>query len=65
MTEVTLMLRWFYRAAQILSTFCPVRVVTCATSSDCAYHVDNMKVEKDLDMEGEEKVNVKTEKDIQ
>ena len=38
---------------------------TCATSSDCAYHVGNIKVEKDLDiqrMEGE--VNVKTEKDI-
>ena len=36
---------------------------TCATSSDCAYHFGNMKVEKDLDMQGEEKVDVKTEKD--
>ena len=37
---------------------------TCAASSDCAYHVGNMKVEKDLNMQGEERVNVKTEKDI-
>ena len=27
MTEVTLMLCWFYRAAQILCTFCPVHLV--------------------------------------
>ena len=38
---------------------------TNATSSDCAYHVGNVKVEGDLDMqEEEEEVNVKTEKDI-
>ena len=38
---------------------------TNGTSSDCAYHVGNMKVEKDLDMqEVEEEVNVKTEKGI-
>ena len=37
---------------------------TCAAASDCAYHVGNMKVERDLDMQGEEKVNVKTEKGI-
>jgi len=38
---------------------------TYGTSSDCAYHVGNMKVEKDLDMqEVEEEVNVKTEKGI-
>ena len=38
---------------------------TCAASSDCAYHVGNVKVEEDLDMQGEEgEVNVKTEKGI-
>ena len=38
---------------------------TCATSSDCACHICNMKVEKDLDMQGEEgEVNVKTEENI-
>ena len=37
---------------------------TNATSSDCAYHVGNMKVEEDLDMQVEEEVNVKTEKGI-
>ena len=38
---------------------------TNATSSGCAYHIDNMKVEEDVDMQGdEEEVNVKTEKDI-
>ena len=36
-----------------------------ATSSDCAYHVGNVKVEEDFDMQEEEgEVNVKTEKDI-
>ena len=36
---------------------------TYGTSSDCAYHSDNMKVEEDLDMQEEEgEVNVKTEK---
>jgi len=30
--------------------------------SDCAYHVGNMKVEEDLDMQEEGEVNVKTEK---
>ena len=34
---------------------------TYGTSSDCAYHVGNMKVEGDLDMQEEEEVNVKTE----
>ena len=35
---------------------------TNATSSDCAYHVGNVKVEGDMDMqEEEEEVNVKTE----
>jgi len=34
---------------------------TYGTSSDCAYHGGNMKVEEDLDMQ-EEEVNVKTEK---
>jgi len=38
---------------------------TYGTSSDCAYHIGNMKVEKDLDMQAEEgKVNVKTEKGV-
>jgi len=39
---------------------------TNTTSSDCAYHVGNLKVEVDLDMqeEEEEEVNVKTEKGI-
>ena len=37
---------------------------TNATSSDCAYHVGNVKVEDDLDMQEEGEVNVKTEKDI-
>ena len=38
---------------------------TNATLSDCAYHVDNMKVVEDVDVQGEEgKVNVKTEKGI-
>ena len=36
---------------------------TYGTSSDCAYHVGNMKVEGDLDMQEEEgEGNVKTEK---
>ena len=36
---------------------------TYGTSSDCAYHGGNMKVEEDLDMqEVEGEVNVKTEK---
>ena len=60
------MLCWFYRAAAILYTFCPVRPVkTNATSSDCACHIGNMKVEEDVDMQGEEgELNVKTEKGI-
>ena len=38
---------------------------TNATSSDCAYHVGNVKVEEDLDMQEEEgEVNVKTEIEI-
>ena len=37
---------------------------TCGTSSDCAYHVGNVKVEEDLDMQEEEEVNVKTEKGV-
>jgi len=38
---------------------------TNATSSDCAYHVGNMKVEGDLDMQlVEEEVNVKKERGI-
>jgi len=38
---------------------------TYGTSSDCAYHIGNMKVEKDLDMQAEEgEVNVKTEKGV-
>jgi hypothetical protein len=38
---------------------------TYGTSSDCAYHVGNVKVEEDLDMQEEEgEVNVKTEKGI-
>ena len=37
---------------------------TNATSSDCAYHDGNVKVEEDLDMQVEEEVNVKTEKGI-
>ena len=36
-----------------------------AASSDCAYHIGNMKAEEDVDMQGEEgEVNVKTEKVI-
>ena len=39
---------------------------TNGTSSDCAYHFVNVKVEEDLDMQEEEgEVNVKTEKDIE
>ena len=38
---------------------------TDATSSDCTYHVGNVKVEKDLDVEEEEgEVNVRTGEDI-
>jgi len=37
---------------------------TCGTSSDCAYHVGNVKVEVDLDMQEEEEVNVKTERGV-
>jgi len=38
---------------------------TNAASSDCAYHIGNMKAEEDVDMQGEEgEVNVKTEKGI-
>ena len=38
---------------------------TNATSSDCAYHVGNVKVEKDMDRQVEvEEVNVKTEKGL-
>ena len=59
------MLCWFYRAAAILCTFCPVRRVTNAASSDCAYHIGNMKVEVDFEMQGKEgEVNVKVEKVI-
>ena len=40
-------------------------IETNATSPDCAYHVGNVKVEGDLEMQEEEReVNVKTEKDI-
>jgi len=35
---------------------------TYGTSSDCAYHSGNMKVEGDLEMQQEEELNVKTEK---
>jgi hypothetical protein len=38
---------------------------TNATSSDCAYHVGNVKIVEDLDVKGEEgEVIVKTEKGI-
>ena len=38
---------------------------TNTVSSDCAYHVSNMKVEEDLDMQvEEEELKVKTEKGI-
>jgi hypothetical protein len=38
---------------------------TCATLSDCAYQVVNVKIEDDLDMQEEEgELNVKTEKGI-
>jgi hypothetical protein len=37
---------------------------TYATKSDCTYHVGNVKVEEDLDMQEEGEVNVKTEKGI-
>ena len=38
---------------------------TNAASSDCAYHIGNMKVEEDFELEGKEgEVNVKTEKGI-
>jgi len=38
---------------------------TYATSSDCTYHVGNMNVEEDFDMQVERReVNVKTEKSI-
>ena len=37
---------------------------TFPTSSDCACHIGNIKVEEDMDMQEEEEVNVKTEKDI-
>ena len=36
---------------------------SCEASSDCACHIDNMKVEEDFGMQGEEgEVTVKTEK---
>jgi hypothetical protein len=37
---------------------------TNATSSDCAYHIGNVKVEEDLDIQDVEQVNVKIEKGI-
>ena len=39
---------------------------TNATSSDCAYHIGNVKIEEDLDVQEEEEgeVNVKTEKGV-
>ena len=38
---------------------------TYAASSDCAYHIGNMEVEEDMDMQvEEEEVNVKTEKGV-
>jgi len=38
---------------------------TYATTSDCAYHIGNMKVEEDLEWQSEEEeVNVKAEKGI-
>jgi hypothetical protein len=37
---------------------------TYATSSDCAYHVGNVKVEEDLDMQELEEGEVKTERGI-
>jgi len=37
---------------------------TYGTSSDCAYHVGNVKVEVDLDVQEEEELNVKTQKGI-
>ena len=38
---------------------------TNAASSECAYHIGNMKAEEDMDMQGEvEEVNVKIEKGI-
>jgi len=38
---------------------------TNAASSECAYHIGNMKAEEDFEMQGEEgEVNVKTEKGI-
>ena len=48
----------------------PLHILPCSssetyvTSSDCAYHVGDMKVEEDLDIQEEEEVNVKTEKGI-
>ena len=50
----------------------PLHILPCSSSGtnatlcDCAYHVGNVKVEGDLDMqvEEEEEVNVKTEKCI-
>ena len=37
---------------------------TFRTSSDCTYDVGNIKFQEDVDMKGEEEVNVKTEKVI-
>jgi len=37
---------------------------TNATSSDCACHIGNVKVEKDFDMQEGEELNLKTEKHI-
>jgi hypothetical protein len=36
---------------------------TFPASSDCTYDVGNVKVEKDLDMQEEEQLNVKTEEE--
>ena len=60
------MLCWFYRAAAILLLILTgSSSETNAMSSDCAYHVGNVKVEEDLEMrEVEGEMNVKTEKDI-
>ena len=59
------MLCWFYRAAAILCTFCPVRLVTHAALSDCAYQIGNMNVDEEFEMQGEEvEVNVKIETGI-
>ena len=63
MTQVTLMFCWFYRAALIFCKLPGSPSGIFPISADGTCDVTNVKVEEDLDMQGEEEVNVKTEEE--